>query len=174
MSLRQSHRHCHLSQCAPKFDSTISAFVARSSRGLGCRILSPVTRVRIPYGLPFNSPPRTPHQKLRPSSARPALNSGTDCGHRRPAVFAVMAMNVDFAVDFPERLNDARGGFSGNFIVADRNMDVAHAKRLCGINGRPGAVDTGDRLHAQFFELPQTLRIRRPARIHALGHRIEL
>ena len=30
---------------------------ARSSSGLGCRILSPVTGVRVPYGLPLNYSP---------------------------------------------------------------------------------------------------------------------
>ncbi len=43
---------------------------ARSSRGLGCRILSPVTGVRIPYGLPFSSFVFTPNSFAFSAAAR--------------------------------------------------------------------------------------------------------
>ena len=39
--------------------------VARSSRGPGRRPLTPVTRVRIPYGLPRSSPPPPPKKNHR-------------------------------------------------------------------------------------------------------------
>jgi hypothetical protein len=74
-------------------------------------------------------------------------------------MLAVVAMNVHWSRQIPDRCDETDRLVTGDAIVADREVDVPQPVASCRLHVRLRAIDADDRLNAQPLERLEALLV---------------